>query len=176
MLDLLERTYRHTEKILADIPADRWSSPSPCDGWTVHDVAGHLVWAMDSFVRIVTGEPMAEAYELSADPAADYRAVADRCLSAFADPDVLRREHPFPSGPTPGSVIATISLSESLVHGWDLAKGAGLPYAPDPDAVALLRAWQDEAPPAEGLFGPPVPVSVDAPPFTVLLANTGRTA
>jgi len=176
VLDLLERTYRTTEKVLADIPADRWTAPSPCAEWIVRDVAGHLVWAMDTFARSVAGEPILDSYELGDDPVADYRAVADRCLAAFADPAVLAAEHPFPPGPTPGSVIATISLSESLVHGWDLAKGAGLPYEPDPDAVVLLRASQDDAPPPAGMYAPPVPVPAGASPFVVLLAYAGRVA
>ncbi|HEY4378318.1 MAG TPA: maleylpyruvate isomerase N-terminal domain-containing protein, partial [Acidimicrobiales bacterium] len=31
---------------LRDLPADRWRMPSLCGGWTVREVAGHLVTPM----------------------------------------------------------------------------------------------------------------------------------
>jgi hypothetical protein len=72
-------------------------------------------------------------------------------------------------------VIAHISVSESLVHGWDIARGAGVPYSPAPEVVdAMLAASEDVSPP-EGAFGPPVPPSSDDP-MTVLLARLGRVA
>jgi hypothetical protein len=72
-------------------------------------------------------------------------------------------------------VIANISLSESLVHGWDLATGAGLPYEPSPDAVAAVDGFQ-AGEPVEGMFAGPVPVPAGAPRFVALLGKLGRVA
>jgi uncharacterized protein (TIGR03086 family) len=173
---LLKSCYQATADVLAAVPADRWAAPSPCTEWTVREVANHLVAALDYFARAVTGagEGDMEADHVGDDPAAAYRAVADRCLAAFTEP-VLAATHPFPGGEAPGWVIANISLSESLVHGWDVATGAGLPYDPPAEAVAEVLSFQEgggEKPP--GAFAAPVRVPPDASPLVRVLAATGR--
>lgn len=169
---LLKNSYLTTADLLAAVPADRWDAPSPCAAWTVREVVGHLVESMDYFATAVSGRPG----DLPADPVDAYRAVADRCLAAFT-PVALTATHAFPGGDVPGWVIANISLSESLVHGWDVATGAGLPFTPPADAVAaLLEFGEGEGVAPEGAFADPVPVSADAPPLVRLLARMGREA
>ena len=170
-LDLLAPCYRATGEVLAAIPADRWDAPSPCTEWTVREVADHLVDALDYFATAVSGVPA----DRPADLLDAYRDVTRRCLAAFARPEALAAEHPFPNGTEPGWVIANISLSESLVHGWDLATGAGLPYEPSPDAVAAVNAFSTGAP-APDMFADPVPVPAGSSPFAALLGKLGRVA
>jgi uncharacterized protein (TIGR03086 family) len=169
-LGLLAAAFRDTRAVLATIPAGRWDAPSPCTEWTVRQVAAHLVEGLDYFAAAV-GVPG----ELPADLLASYDAVTVRCLTAFADPDALAADHPFADGREPGRVIATISLSETVVHGWDLATATGVAYTPDPAAVATLRSFA-AGPKVEGLFAAPVPVAAGAPPFVALLAMLGRVA
>jgi uncharacterized protein (TIGR03086 family) len=167
---MLAKAYDATAAVLDEVTD--WSAPSPCEGWTVRDVAAHLVDVMCTFAAAVDGGPA--AYE-GDDLVTAYREAAARCLAVFETPSVLAAEHPFAFGPTPGSVIAHISVSESLVHGWDVARGADVPYSPPPEVVdAVLTASEDASPP-EGAFAPPVPPSSDDP-MTVLLARLGRTA
>lgn len=170
MEQLLTKAYEPTAAVLAAVTD--WSAPSPCAGWTVRDVANHLVDAMRTFAAAVTGDA-ADEYT-GDDPVGAYRAAADRCLAAFARPDTLTATHPFAFGLTPGAVIAHISVSESVVHGWDVARGAGLPYTPAPEVLDMLLAAEGD-PPDEGMFAPPVEPADDAP-LTVLLARLGRTA
>jgi uncharacterized protein (TIGR03086 family) len=166
---VLAKAYDPAAAVLAAVTD--WTAPSPCAGWTVRDVANHLVDVMCTFAAAVDGGP--GEYE-GDDPVGAYRVAADRCLAVFEDPAVLAASHPFPFGPTPGSVIARISVSESLVHGWDLARGAGLPYEPAPEVVDEVLATFGP-PPVEGVFAPPVPPS-SGDPLVVLLARTGRAA
>ena len=167
---MLAKAYDATAAVLAEVTD--WSAPSPCDGWTVHDVAKHLADVMCTFAAAVDGGPDTCQVDDLVD---GYRTAAARCLAVFEDPAVLAASHPFPFGPTPGSVIAHISMSESLVHGWDVAKGAELSYAPAPEVVSAVLAKADGPPPAEGMYAPPVPASSDDP-MTVLLARLGRVA
>ena len=167
---MLAKAYDATAAVLAEVTD--WSAPSPCDGWTVRDVAKHLADVMCTFAAAVDGGPDTCQDDDLVD---GYRKAAARCLSAFADPAVLAASHPFPPGPTPGSVIAHISVSESLVHGWDVAQGAGVPYAPAPEVVDAMLAASGEASPPEGAFAPPVEPASDEP-MTVLLAKLGRVA
>ncbi|MFI7676265.1 TIGR03086 family metal-binding protein [Actinophytocola sp. NPDC049390] len=166
---MLAKAYDPTAAVLAE--ATDWTAPTPCEGWTVRDVASHLVDGMCFFAAAVDGGP--DAYQ-GEDFAHAYRAAADRCLAVYEDPAVLAASHPFPFGPTPGSVIAGISVSESLAHGWDMARGAGVRYTPVLEVVERVLASVGP-PPAEGMFAPPVePASDD--PMTVLLAKLGRVA
>lgn len=171
---MLRKAYDATAAVLAAVTD--WDAQSPCADWTVREVANHLVGALTAFAAAVEHTEWTMAADhLGDDPLGAYRAAADRCLAAFERPGAMTEPHPFPFGPTPGSVIAAISLSETVVHGWDIATGAGVAYTPPPEAVAELLA-ADAEPPAEGMFAPPVPVPPDAAPLTRLLARTGRTA
>jgi uncharacterized protein (TIGR03086 family) len=172
---LLPKAYDATGAVLAAVT--RWDAPSPCAGWTVRDVTNHLVGALSVFAAAVDGGgDVMDGDHLGDDPVGAYRTAADRCLAAFGRPEVLAAEHPFAFGPTPGSVIAEISVSEALVHGWDIARGAGVPYTPAPEVVADVLARAEGATPPEGMYAPPVPVPAGAPPLTVLLARLGRVA
>ena len=164
-LALFERCYRTTGAVLDAVPADRWEAPSPCHEWTVRDVADHLVEALGAIAGMLTGEPVG----------GDFREVTRRCLAAFADPAALAAEYDSPAGPMTGRAAADISLSESLVHGWDLATGAGLRYDPDPEVVAVVAGFP-EGPSVPGFFADPVPVPADAPRFVALLGRLGRVA
>lgn len=170
-LDLLASCYRDTRAVLAAIPDHRWSSPSPCTRWSVREVAAHLVEALDYFVTTVSGVPGSSSENLLD----AYDEVTARSLAAFADPDALAADHPFADGRETGRTIATISMSETVVHGWDLATAAGIPYEPNPAAVATLSSFA-AGPKVEGLYAAPVPVPADSPPFVTLLANLGRVA
>lgn len=170
-LDLLAPCYRDTGEVLAAIPADRWDAPSPCTEWTVREVADHLVDALDYFATTVSG--------LTADRPADlldaYRDATERCLAAFGRPGALAAEHPFADSTLAGWAIANVSLSESLVHGWDLATGAGVPYVPSPAAVAAVAGFSTGSKRPD-LFADPVPVPAGSPPFVALLGRLGRVA
>lgn len=168
---LLAGCYRDTREVLAAIPDERWHAASPCREWTVREVADHLVDALAYFAAAVSGEPA----DRPADLLDAYDDATRRCLAAFADPGALAAGHPFGDGRQTGRAIATISLSETVVHGWDLATAAGLPYTPDPGAVALLQRFAG-GPKVPGLFADPVPVPPGAPPFTALLGKLGRVA
>jgi hypothetical protein len=67
-----------------------------------------------------------------------------------------------------------------LVHGWDLAAGAGIAYHPDGEVVNAVRAFATAVVDADrrerGLFGPAVATPPDADPFTALLGHLGRRA
>lgn len=173
---LLSKAYDATAAVLAEVTD--WDAQSPCSEWTVREVANHLVGALKAFAAAVEHtESTMDGDHLGDDPHGAFRAAADRCRAAFGRPGALTEPHPFPFGPTMGSEIAAISMSETVVHGWDIATGAGVPYTPAPEVVEDVLAHADEfKPPAEGMFGPPVPVSPDAPALTRLLARTGRTA
>src|SRR3989440_3839402 len=188
IVGLLERCYRDTAGVLSAITAAGFAAPSPCTGWTVRQVGNHLVASLVLLARVAGGDSaapaefdanaMADTDHLGPDPATAFRAATQRSTAVFTLPDTLQRSYPFVSGPTPGIVLANISLLESLVHGWDLARGAGLPYPSDPAVVTAVRDFSAQAIGDQqrqaGLFAEAVVVNPDTQPLKALLAHLGR--
>jgi uncharacterized protein (TIGR03086 family) len=80
----------------------------------------------------------------------------------------------------PGEVAGVIALDEVVLHGWDLAVATGQPYdVPDHLLQPLLPFLEHVAEPGmevarEGLFGPVVAVTADAPLLHRVLGLAGR--
>ena len=49
---LASDAYRRIAEAFADLDASDWDRPTPCEGWTVRDLAGHLVGAMRSAASV----------------------------------------------------------------------------------------------------------------------------
>ena len=66
---LYQRIATRFGDLLAHCPADRWSSPSPCDGWTAWDVAAHVIRKLaDPRAGLMLADPRVEL--VLADPRA----------------------------------------------------------------------------------------------------------
>ena len=151
-------------------PAERWTSPSPCDGWLACDVVAHVV---DYSAHVLRDKGYADPpafadYQHPGDAFRATRAVVEGILD---DPT------------TPPKVAGHLhwSLSFDLPqHGWDLAMATGQDPTMDPDEVELLRGSLDGDPAnwewqrANGWYGPPVPVPDDAPIQDRVLGQLGR--
>ena len=186
--ELLERSVRYAAQVLGKIDKAGWTAPSPCVGWTVWQAGNHLAGSLAALVRIAEGdrlapaeldpERMAATDHLGTDPAAAVSALADRAVTVFGSQDTLDRHFDQPVPDAPGLVLANIALLESLVHGWDVASGAGVDYQPDQDVVNAVRGFATmavgDAQRQQGLFGPAVPTPADAVPLAVLLGHLGR--
>ncbi len=178
IVNLLERSYQDTTSVLERIPPEGYAAPSPCSGWTVREVGEHLVGSITRLAVLVEGGTGDQPEDPGTDLTAGFRAAAKRSVAAFSAPDALQRRYPFGPGPTPGLVLANLCLTESLVHGWDLAQGTGLPYPADDAVVAAVHGFAGQAVGDEqrraGHFGPAYPTGSGTDPLTALLAHLGR--
>ncbi len=182
-LDDLTSAQTAVTALLAELGPDDWSLPTPCEDWDVAGVVRHLTVGERAFVTSLGGEP----YELSVIAAelagvapeelpATYAAGAARLRGAFADAS----EGPFPTGigPMLAPWIAELRTIECLVHGWDVARGAGARLEVDEAvaerAIAHSLALMERLPPDRTPFGPPQPVAEDAPAIDRLAALLGR--
>jgi uncharacterized protein (TIGR03086 family) len=189
---LLDRAFRTTTGVVAAIEPAAWDGRSPCRRWSVRQVGNHMIGMVGLATRAATGpaldpadtqpdklEHLAHTERLGADPAAAVRALGERCVTAFSEPGILERVTPGKGGAdTPGSVHALMCLNELLTHGWDLASGGGVDYAPDAEVVAAVREFAATVVGPEarslGMFGPPVTVGPDADTLTAHLGHVGR--
>lgn len=167
-------TYRRRASAFAALiegtPAERWSSPSPCAGWTARDVVAHVVDYSAQVLGEKAGVPAPRSSDF-ADPASTFRATRSVLLRVLEDEA------------TPPKVAGHLhwSLSFDLPqHGWDLAVATGQDPTMDPDEVELLwgsltgdpRNWDWQR--ANGWYAAPVPVAEDAPLQDRVLGLLGR--
>lgn len=182
MTDIADR-YRRLAAVLTRrleaVPAGRWESPSPCEGWTTRDVVDHLVaWHRD-VVRL-GGLSLPEGPSAADDPLAAWRHIRDAMQDLLDDPDRANTPYEGMFGPT--TVAATVDQFigfDLIVHGWDIARAAGLDDTIPPDDVADLLPMVEQLGDnlrRPGVCGPAVPVPDDADDQTRLLGLLGRRA
>jgi uncharacterized protein (TIGR03086 family) len=183
ILGLLERSYQDTADMLGRIGDAGWAAQSGCARWTVRQAGNHLVGALTLLTRIADGD-LIDPSEVDAqrtaeselpDLAGAFRQAAERCLAVFGRAEVLDGRFDIPAPGIPGSRLAEISLLESLVHGWDIASGAGVAYTPDDAVVQYARSAFGEVQRGDQ-FAAAVVVAAGADPFTALLRHLGRPA
>jgi uncharacterized protein (TIGR03086 family) len=177
-----------TGEVVAGVRADQWQLPTPCSDWTVRQLLNHLVGGQRLFTRVLHGEPLPDRSQLGRrggedqlgdDPSAAYRETAEQMLAAFRAPGVLERTHTIPAGALPGPAVVHIRITETLVHGWDLAVATGQqPAFPDEivePEIEISRRLLGGLPPGRSSFGSPQAVTDDAPAIDRLAALLGRT-
>ncbi|ROO85730.1 uncharacterized protein (TIGR03086 family) [Actinocorallia herbida] len=154
-------------------PADL-ALPTPCAGWDLRALLGHLVAENRGFA----GAPTWTDAALGADPAATFRATADAVVAAFAEAAALDRKVPVNAfGTFSGAIALRMHFIDNAAHTWDVARALGRPWTPSPDLAeaALTTALAFPLPRGEAeAFAPEIHLPADAPPAHRFLAFTGR--
>ena len=128
LLELHEQALARTRRDVAGIGADQWDASTPCDGWTVRDVANHIVNGNFWAAELARGKTIADVGDrldgdvLGADPLAAYDESARAADAAFRAPGAMEAPCAVSYGPVPGEVYAGHRFIDLLIHGWDLAK------------------------------------------------------
>jgi uncharacterized protein (TIGR03086 family) len=162
----------------AEVPADAWSNPAPCTGWTARDVVRHLTdWVPAMIGR--AGIDLSVDPSVDQDPVAAWTSLAAGLQRALEDPAVAGRvfDAGQPGRLTVAQAIDMLVTGDVLVHTWDLARATGLDESLDEDvAASMYEGLQavDDALRASGHYGEAVPVPDDADIQTKLIAFTGR--
>lgn len=182
LIELLRRAADPTEAVLARLTNAEHDRPTPCPEMTAAQVASHLIGGLRAFAVVGRGGTLSFDASLDPDltsdqPAAAFRAAVDEMLAAFAGAERLGATYPMPWGPTTGSQLVGFELIETVVHGWDLARGLGIDLGVDDEvAQATLdgaRMWVDDSVRVPGMFGPEVAID-DGTPLDRLVAFLGR--
>jgi uncharacterized protein (TIGR03086 family) len=168
------------EKVRA-VPTDRWGAPTPCTDWSVRDLVNHVtgehLWAP----HLLDGETIAQVGDrydgdvLGDSPVAAWERAAEDSRAAWlsASPDAVVH---LSFGDNPALEYGQQMLSDLLIHGWDLARGASLDETMEPAAVARVlvyleanaKSWE-----AAAIFAAPVQIDSDDS-ASRLLALSGR--
>jgi uncharacterized protein (TIGR03086 family) len=196
---LFSAAVRTGTDVVAAIRPDQLGNPSPCPGFDVRGLLGHLVGVVRRVTVMGRGEnPMAVETELHdiADDAwlPTWLAAVDEATGAWADDAALTRTVVLPWATDTGAAALLGYVSEITVHTWDVAQATGQQPAWDDDAVGhaleLMRTWlpgegraeifaavRDQMgmdPSTPDAFAAVVPVPDDAPLIDRLVAWNGR--
>jgi uncharacterized protein (TIGR03086 family) len=153
---------------LAAVHADDWDRPTPCEDWSVRDLADHLAAAPQHFLQAARGEEVDWTAGTGVEPhalAAHFRARAD---------DLIHHWH---GQPDDRLAQADWQSAELGVHTWDLVRALGRPLPLDDEVAERGLAFIQQGLTADNrgrAFGPPVDVAADASAYDRLVAFAGR--
>ena len=186
--EYLERAFAMTREILAEVTPDTYGGSTPCESWTVREVANHLVEGANWFGLCVNGgaapdpDPTHGVDYAAGDLLASYDEGVATSLAAFGAPGAQERIIKLPFGEMPGAAFMGIATNDVFVHGWDLAKATGQNTDLDPEFAAQLleqvRAFIPDAmrgPDGQAPFGLAVDPPAGASAADQLAAFLGRT-
>jgi uncharacterized protein (TIGR03086 family) len=170
------------EEVVDHIWYGQLEGPTPCAGFTVHDVLDHMIVGGATFAPLLRGEipPVVSAPAVYGwVPAAEFRTTMDDLLAAAQSPSALERVIDSPFGAVSGEVFAGFVAFDGLIHGWDLARATGQRWTPSDDVVTAVDAFARMAIRPEmrdgGAFSQPTVPPAGADPLDHLVAFSGRT-
>lgn len=177
---------RQLKVLLDGLTDDQLSARTPCSAYTVADLLDHVMGLALAF-RDAAAKTNAEdsaggPAETSGDNLpADWRRLLPERLealaNAWADPAAWTGEARAGGVTMSAEVMGVVALDEIVVHSWDLARATAQPFECDARSAealfGLLSPSSDEDG-QNGLFGPVVHVSADAPLLHRVIGLTGR--
>jgi uncharacterized protein (TIGR03086 family) len=180
MTEISERYARLSDAFAAKIvavPADRWTSPSPCPEWNAHEVVNHVV-STQNMILGLAGRTTGDIPSATDDPLAAFNAARAVVRRDLDDPAVAGIEFEgFMGKMTLEAAVDRFLNFDLVVHGWDLARAAGLDDRIDPDDLARVdaaaHAFGDQMR-GPGAFGPEIEPQAGADEQTRVLAFLGR--
>lgn len=159
------------------VPADRWSAPSPCEGWTAADVLDHVIDTQRDFLA---RHALLDSDRPAGSPASAWARHRESVRALLADPQVGDREFDgFFGRTTIGATLADFYGFDMVVHRWDLARAVGQETS---FSEAELDRLEDSIEGfgdmlyAEGICAPPVAVGPDSSRPEKVLGLLGRRA
>ncbi len=174
---LIAKAVAATNEVVQGVDASQFADATPCADFDVRALTEHVT----SFAPItIAAASKATPDAVEFDPQgfkARYAAAVPEIAAAWAAPGALEGSAPFGPGEYPAQVAAGITLSEIVLHGWDLAKATGQSLVVDDDvaeATHYLMTRGAEGGRQAGVYGPEVPVPDDADAFTKALGLSGR--
>lgn len=170
--------------VLDQVEPELLSAATPCEGWDVQELVGHLIVGSQMSVALLDGASRDEVMEFRGQTFGDD--VVDLCRESIAiqldrilivsDWDVIVHH---PVGDVPASQLLGFRIGDLTLHSWDLATALGIDDAIPDDLAAVV--YESMLPMAAfigdiGMFGagPSGTVGEDAPLKTRLLDFTGR--
>ena len=188
MVDLTPATQRLAD-LVSRVGDDELGGSTPCPAYTVGDLIEHVgglarafraAAEKDTASPYVNGAPSGDAARL--EPGWRERIAADLAAlaRAWTDPGAWTGMTRIANQDAPAEMVGLTVADELVVHGWDVARATGQPYAADPALLTAARKFlgmfaSADAPAGPDVaFGPSRELPGDAPVLDQVLALAGR--
>lgn len=175
------------DAVIAAVGPRHWEAPSACAGWSVRDVAGHVIWGQHRIRAWATGEEYAEqagapgaphpGVLAADDPVGTWRAARKESVAALSE-ESLGRPTSIPGmGEVPLGYLVTLFITDHVAHTWDIGYPLGMAVRLDPVLVQVAFDWaRANLVRRPGFFGPELTPPAGADEQTRMLAFLGRAA
>jgi uncharacterized protein (TIGR03086 family) len=179
----LDQALAATGRIVAGIKPAQLEASTPCPDFTVKALLDHVVGVNQMFF-LAARDKKVDVSKMSGagdDPASAFDLSAKEASEAWKAPGILEEQVELPFGTFPGAVALNMFISETVVHGWDVAKATG--QSTEIDTKLAEVSWEavKDLPdafrggPGSGMpFGPKVEAPAGASPGDRLIAHMGR--
>ncbi|CAM3338580.1 TIGR03086 family metal-binding protein [Kibdelosporangium persicum] len=182
----LHRAQDSFDAVLAAVGPDQWDAPSCCPGWTIRDVAGHVIWFQEQLRCWATGMPYDNRTgapgadhpgEMAGpDPMPTWRSARDRARKALKAHS-LDRPVRLGDDLVPLSAVVQRLAIDHTAHSWDIGYPIGLAVRLDPELLTASFPWARQfVVRRQSGFGAEIAVPPDADEQTRWLAFLGRGA
>lgn len=180
MTDIADRYRRLATQFagrIAAVPADRWDSPTPCEGWDARQLIQHVVETQSLFRKLVGREEI-QTPPVDEDPAGAWEAARAVMQADLDDPERAGSEFEGLAGRmTFAQAVDRFLAFDLIIHGWDLARATGQDEHIPSEDLAHARAQAKllgDLMYSSGHFRPGLTPPADADEQTRLLAQLGR--
>lgn len=182
MFDLTPAT-DEVARLIRGADDDGLSGPTPCPDYPVGALLDHLMALTVAFTagarkEAMTGDESPPGTSTLEHLNPRWRDLLPQRLAGLAeawrDPAAWQGMAEVGGVTMPGSVTAVVALDEVVMHGWDLARATGQPYAVDDALAAIVLDFTEQQATGGGLFGPTVPVAGAAPVLQRAVGFAGR--
>ena len=182
LVDFFVRASAFFGEQVRSVGDEEWELPTPCSDWDVQTLVAHVVVGDAQIPLLLNGEtvPLVEEFNptvLGPNKLASWRGTALAAIRAFAEPGALQKRYAHPMGNIRGRTVIGFRISDSLVHGWDLAKALGEEVILDPELCEYcLDFWFPMAAtlPSSGFYKDAKMPPEDADVATRLISFLGR--
>ena len=175
-IERIDQGYAWTAARIAAVPADGLDNPTPCSRWDLRQLLDHTIESLTMLTDAVDAEAAPDDGPALGSTSWD-RAVTElaaRSRRGWAVPGVMDRTFDLPIGAQPGPAMASVTLLETVVHGWDISQAGG-EAAEIPDALAIpILAFAREALPADRGDAFAADLGLGGSPSDQLVAFLGR--
>ncbi|MCC5479450.1 TIGR03086 family metal-binding protein [Streptomyces barringtoniae] len=185
MVDLGPQT-RILARLAESVADEQLTAPTPCPDLAVRSLLGHIQMLSVAFRDAARKDlgtttdtnPTAAVPDIGPGWRAELPKALDELADAWREPAAWTGTTRAGGVNLPGEVAGAVVADELVIHGWDLARAIGRPYAPDPAALdsahGFLLAAAEDPNRGGGLFGPVVPVPPEAPLLDRAVGLSGR--
>jgi uncharacterized protein (TIGR03086 family) len=174
--------------LVARVTDDELGQPTPCPAYTLGDLIEHVGGLTLAFTAAANKErsgyvdqqPSGDASRLGE----DWRTRIPRDLGALAqawgEPGAWTGMTRIAGMDSPAEMVGITVADELVVHGWDVARATGQPYAAEPELLDAAQSFlvqfvSPDAPAGPDVpFGPPRQLPGEVPQLDRVVALAGR--